>query len=66
MQTKCADCGVIYDDYDRWTFCPHDYFEPAWVTKDRMERMIAYTIWYETWFGMTPNQYNQMNGIVYA
>lgn len=28
MLTICPGCKKFYDDFDRWTFCPHEYFLP--------------------------------------
>jgi hypothetical protein len=25
----CEECGLNYNDTYRWTFCPHDTFEPS-------------------------------------
>lgn len=26
MRRICPNCDFTYDDYDHWTFCPHDSF----------------------------------------
>lgn len=29
MRVRCTGCGRTYDDYDRWTICPHNVLEAA-------------------------------------
>lgn len=26
MRVVCDKCGMAYDDFDHWTYCPHDRF----------------------------------------
>jgi hypothetical protein len=26
---KCPDCAKVFDDFYRWTFCPHEAFQPS-------------------------------------
>lgn len=26
MKRSCLDCGIIYDDFDHRTICPHEFF----------------------------------------
>lgn len=32
MYTKCPKCGFLYDDYYRWTICPHNCLEAGPTT----------------------------------
>lgn len=59
MLRLCDECDVAYDDLDHWTICPHEYFEKPADSLDKVWRMIAFTTWYTTWWGMTPKQYAQ-------
>lgn len=34
MLVICAECNHRYDDYDHWTFFPHDRFELSQDVKD--------------------------------
>lgn len=29
MMRRCEDCQKGYDDFDHWTFCPHERFPTA-------------------------------------
>ena len=29
MRRSCPNCGLVYNDIYRWTFCPHDGFESS-------------------------------------
>lgn len=38
MKGICEKCNMQYDDYDHWTYCPHDYFPPSPDVQAMMDR----------------------------
>ena len=37
MRVVCGKCKLEYDDIFRWTYCPHDTFEPSESAKQFLD-----------------------------
>jgi hypothetical protein len=43
---KCPDCAKVYDDFYRWTQCPHETFQPS-ASAAADPQVIAYAARYK-------------------
>lgn len=44
MTVTCDDCGLVYDDTYRWTYCPHDKFEMRSLVSNGRGTKICTTV----------------------